>query len=161
MLGRSWGPGIGGAGDGNASPGAFGAAASCPCTFLPCRPQAHQHPSPEGGKDVACGRGAFGEVFALGLSTGTQSKVAGCHRAIASARPRGSGTRSCAVPRPGGARASRCAPELAHGREVLTLESPCHAAPPGSCVRGPRARGWVAIVTGYFRSLSLCARGLL
>lgn len=60
-----------------------------------------------------------------------------------------------------GARASRCAPELAHGREVLTLESPCHAAPPGSCVRGPGARGWVAIVTGYFRSLSLCARGLL
>lgn len=37
MLERSWGPGIGGAGDGNASPGAFGAAASCPCTFLPCR----------------------------------------------------------------------------------------------------------------------------
>lgn len=104
MLRRSWGPGIGGAGDGNASPGAFGAAGELPLHLfaVPCRPQATQHPSPEGGKDVACGRGAFGEVFALGLSTGTQSKVARCHRAIATARPRGSGTRSCAVPRPGG-----------------------------------------------------------
>lgn len=45
--------------------------------------------------------------------------------------------------------------EPAHGREVLTLGSPCQAARFGTCVPGPRVQGSVAIVTRYFSSLSL------